>query len=189
MPQSNISHLQPFDRESGFLNVIIETPKGSRNKFKFDEKHGLFMFDKAMPIGQSFPFDFGFLPSTIDEDGDPLDVLLLTDEPTFVGCFVLAKLLGVIEADQTSDGKTNRNDRFIAVPIEVKSQKPPAGSIDNLDPILVEKISKFFIAYNELQGKKFKVLRFAGPERAMELIREGFANARTDKKKARNAIA
>jgi len=98
-------------------------------------------------------------------------------------------LLGVIEADQTSDGKTNRNDRFIAVPIEVKSQTPPAGSIDNLDPILVEKISKFFIAYNELQGKKFKVLRFAGPERAMELIREGFANAKTDKKKARNAIA
>jgi len=65
MPQSNISQMQAFDRESGFLNVIIETPKGSRNKFKFDEKHGLFMFDKAMPIGQSFPFDFGFLPSTI----------------------------------------------------------------------------------------------------------------------------
>ena len=129
------------------------------------------------------------MPSTIGEDGDPLDVLVLTYEPTFVGCFILAKLLGVTEANQTSDGKTNRNDRFIAVPVEVKSQKPPARSIHNLDPILVEKISKFFIAYNELQGKKFKVLRFAGPERAMELIKNGFANARTDKKKARNAIA
>ena len=189
MPQSNVSHMQPFDRESGFLNVIIETPKGSRNKFKFNEKHGLFMFDKAMPIGQSFPFDSGFLPSTIGEDGDPLDVLLLTDEPTFVGCFVLAKLLGVIEADQTSDGKTNRNDRFIAVPIEVKSQKPPAESIDNLDAAVVERVSRFFIAYNDLQGKKFKVLRFAGPERAMELIKDGFANARTDKKRTRHAIA
>ena len=132
------------------------------------------------------------MPSTIGEDGDPLDVLVLTHEPTFVGCFILAKLLGVTEANQTSDGKTNRNDRFIAVPVEVKSQKPPARSIHNLDPILVEKISKFFIAYNELQGKKFKVLRFAGPERAMELIRDGFANTantRTDEKKARNAIA
>jgi len=148
--------MQPFDRESGFLNVIIETPKGSRNKFKFDEKHGLFMFDKAMPIGQSFPFDFGFLPSTIGEDGDPLDVLLLTDEPTFVGCFVLAKLLGVIEADQTSDGKTNRNDRFIAVPIEVKSQKPPAGSLDNLDPILVDKISKFSSHITNSKGESSK---------------------------------
>jgi inorganic pyrophosphatase len=181
--------MQPFDRGSGYLNVIIETPKGSRNKFKYNEKHGLFMFDKAMPIGQSFPFDFGFLPSTIGEDGDPLDALVLTDEPTFVGCFIPAKLLGVIEANQTADGTTNRNDRFIAVPIEVKSQKPPARSIDNLDPIIVEQISKFFVAYNELQGRKFKVLRCAGPDRAMELIRDGFANARTDKKKARKTIS
>jgi len=79
--------------------------------------------------------------------------------------------------------------RSARLSVEVKSQKPPAGSLDNLDPILVDKISKFFIAYNELQGKKFKVVRFAGPERAMELIKNGFANARTDKKKARNAIA
>ena len=189
MSPPNISHMQPFDRESGFLNVIIETPKGSRNKFKYDETHGLFMFDKAMPIGQSFPFDFGFLPSTIGEDGDPLDVLVLTHEPTFVGCFIHAKLLGVIEADQTSDGKTVRNDRFIALPIEIKSQKPPAGSINHLDEVIVDEISRFFIAYNDLQGKKFKVLRFAGPDRAMQLIKDGFANARTDKKKTRNAIA
>jgi inorganic pyrophosphatase len=142
------------------------------------------MFDKALPIGQSFPFDFGFLPSTIGEDGDPLDALILTDEPTFVGCLVPAKLLGVIEAEQTQDGETQRNDRFIAVPIEAKSQKPVPQSVDALKPKLVEKIGKFFIAYNPLQGKQFKVLRSAGPGRAMELIKEGIAKAKRGKKKA-----
>ena len=138
MAPHDISRIKPVDGKSGYLNVIIETPKGSRNKFKYNEDHGLFMFDKALPIGQSFPFDFGFLPSTIGEDGDPLDALVLTHEPTFVGCLVVSKLLGVIEANQTADGKTNRNDRFVAVPIEVKSQRPSAQSIskqsiDSLD--------------------------------------------------------
>ena len=194
MAPHDISQMKPVDRKSGYLNVIIETPKGSRNKFKYNEEHGLFMFDKALPIGQSFPFDFGFLPSTIGEDGDPLDALVLTHEPTFVGCLVVSKLLGVIEANQTADGKTNRNDRFVAVPIEVKSQKPSAQSlskqsIDSLDSNLAENIAKFFVAYNDLQGKEFKVLRYSGPDRAMELIRSGFAKANPNKKKARRAAA
>src|SRR5262249_59130695 len=109
----------------------------SRTKFKYDEKHGLFIFDKALPIGQNFPFDFGFLPSTKGGDGDPLDILVLTDEPTFVGCLVHAKLLGVIEAEQTENGETNRNDRLIAVPIEVKSEKPSPGAIDRLEATIV----------------------------------------------------
>ena len=185
MAKSGISRLAPFDSKSGFLNVIIETPRNIRTKFKYDDKHGLFMFDKALPIGQSFPFDFGFLPSTIGEDGDPLDALILTDEPTFVGCLVLAKLLGVIEAEQTQDGETQRNDRFIAVPIEAKSQKPVPQSIATIKSPLVEKIAKFFIAYNQMQGKKFKVLRTAEPDRAMELIKEGIAKAKRGKKKRR----
>jgi inorganic pyrophosphatase len=137
MTRYNISHLPPYDIKSGHLNAIIETPKASRNKFKYHEEYGLFMFDKALPTGQSFPFDFGFLPSTIGEDGDPLDVLILTEEPTFTGCLVLARLLGVIEAEQTDKGETNRNDRFIAVPLEVKSQKPPRQSPDSLTKLFV----------------------------------------------------
>jgi inorganic pyrophosphatase len=189
MSQSNISQLQPFDRESGFLNVIVETPRGSRNKFKYSEKHGLFMFDKPLPIGQTFEFDFGFLPSTLGEDGDPLDALVLTNEPTCVGCLVPAKLLGVIEAEQTVDGKTTRNDRFMGVPIEAKSQRPSEGSLDTLDLIVAGNIAKFFIVYNDLQGRKFKVLKISGPDRAMELIKEGIANAKPGKKKTRGANA
>lgn len=85
MKHPRISDLKPIDPRSHNLNVIVETPKGSRTKFKYDNKSGLFLFDKALPVGQSFPFDFGFLPSTVGEDGDPLDVLILADQPTFTG--------------------------------------------------------------------------------------------------------
>jgi len=171
----SISRMSPFGPRSEYVNAVIETPKGSRTKFKYDEELGLFMFDKALPIGQSFPFDFGFLPSTKGDDGDPIDILVLADEPTFVGCLVHARLLGVIEAEQTENGETERNDRLIAIPLEAKSGKPSEGAIDRLEPGLVRKISKFFIAYNEMQGKRFKPLRSAGPERAEALIRSGMS--------------
>src|SRR5262245_25505270 len=179
----DISRMRPFGPKSAYLNVIIETPRGSRKKFKYDEEHGMFMFDKALPVGQSFPYDFGFLPSTKGDDGDPLDVLVLTDEPTFAGCLIHAKLLGVIEAEQTEDGETERNDRLIATPLEVKSGKPPAGAIDHLEPSLSRNIIKFFVTYNELQGKRFKTLRCAGPERAATLIRIGMSNSQKHLKK------
>ena len=94
MTTPDISHLSPFDGDSGLINAIVETPSGKRTKFKYDEKSGLFQFDKRMPAGFTFPFDFGFIPSTIGEGGDPLDVIILTEEPTFAGCIVLARLLG-----------------------------------------------------------------------------------------------
>src|SRR5215470_4141432 len=132
----NIMRLRPFGPKSTYVNVIVEAPKGSRTKFKYDEEHQLFLFDKTLPLGQSFPFDFGFVPSTTGGDGDPLDVLVLTQEPTFVGCLVHAKLLGVIEAEQIEKGKTERNDRLIGVPVEAKSGKPAEGAIDGLDATL-----------------------------------------------------
>jgi inorganic pyrophosphatase len=179
----DISRLPPFGPKSEYVNAIIEVPKGSRTKFKYDEKQGLFLFDKILPIGQSFPFDFGFVPSTIGGDGDPLDILVLTGEPTFVGCLVHVKLLGVIEAEQTENGETERNDRLLAVPIELKSGKPPSGAIDHLEPALVTDISKFFVAYNQLQGKRFKVLRCAGPERAAALIKTSMSASRKSSRK------
>ena len=183
MTVRDISRMRPFGPKSEYVNAIIETPKGSRTKFKYDEESGLFLFDKALPIGQSFPFDFGFLPSTKADDGDPLDILVLSEEPTFVGCLVHAKLLGVIEAEQTENGETERNDRLIAVPLEVKSGKPSSGAIDHLEPTIVRNISKFFAAYNQLQGKRFRTLRCAGPERAETLINKAMPGAKKHSRK------
>src|SRR5262245_65588771 len=105
MPLRDVSRIPAFGPKSAYVNVIIETPKGSHTKFKYDEEHGMFMFDKVLPIGQTFPYDFGFLPSTEGGDGDPLDVLVLSDHPTLVGCLVRAKLLGATAADQTAEGR------------------------------------------------------------------------------------
>ncbi len=104
---SPLSKLVPFDRKSGNVNVVIDTPKGSRNKYSWDEKRELFELSGVLPAGAVFPYDFGYIPKTIDDDGDALDALLLMDEPAFTGCLVVARLLGVIEAEQTEKGKTN----------------------------------------------------------------------------------
>src|SRR5690242_4249841 len=88
------------DQESDLTNVVIECPKGSRNKYKYDEKLGLFKLSKVLPMGAVFPFDFGFIPSTRSEDSDPLDILVIMDEPGSVGCLLKVRLLGVIEAEQ-----------------------------------------------------------------------------------------
>ncbi len=99
--KKNFDKLTPFDEESEELNVIIDTPKDSRNKYKYDEKLGLFKLSGVLTVGHFFPFDFGFIPQTLGGDGDALDVLVLMDEPAFVGCLVRSRLVGVIEAEQT----------------------------------------------------------------------------------------
>jgi inorganic pyrophosphatase len=163
------SKLEPFDRESGALNVIIDTPKGSRNKYSWDEKLELFSLTGVLPAGAVFPYDFGFIPNTRGGDGDPLDVLVVMDEPAFVGCLVPCRLLGAIEAKQTENGKTNRNDRLIAVAKDSRAHEK-FRSITQLDSVVLDEIEHFFVSYNEAKGKKFKPLRQVGPGRAKKLV-------------------
>src|SRR5438874_12515161 len=113
-----LRRLKPFDRKSGNLNVIIETPKGCRNKYAFDFDFKNYRLKSVLPNGAVFPFDFGSIPGATADDGQPLDVLLLTDEPAFTGCLARASFSGVIEAAHTSDGKTERHDRVNAVGAE-----------------------------------------------------------------------
>src|SRR5580704_14286358 len=112
---ANPTRLKPMGKGEGLLQVVIETPKGSRNKFAFDPEQRVFSLKKVLPAGMTFPYDFGFLPQTLAPDGDPLDVLLLMDEPAYPGVVVRSRLLGVIEGEQL-DGKNKiRNDRLLAV--------------------------------------------------------------------------
>lgn len=166
-----VTSLGPFDGDA--LNVLIETPRGSRNKFDFDPARGLFAYSGTLTLGASFPFDFGFVPGTVGEDGDPLDVLVLLEEPTFTGCFVAARLLGVIEAAQTErGGETQRNDRLIARAAHSHTYQHAAG-LDDLDPSLLDEIEHFFISYNQAKGKEFRPTGRGGPDRARALVEEG----------------
>src|ERR1700757_1726224 len=94
------TRLPPFASKDADLTVIIETPKGSRNKYAFDPKERIFALKKVLPAGMAFPYDFGFVPSPLGGDADPWDVLVLMDEPPFPGCKRTCRIIGVIEGEQ-----------------------------------------------------------------------------------------
>ena len=164
--------LEAFDSASHNLNAIIDTPKGSRNKYKYKEKQGLFALHSVLPAGSVFPFNFGYIPSTLAEDGDPVDVLVLLDEEAFTGCLVPSRLIGVIEAEQTEHGKTERNDRLIAVAV-ASPHHQAIHSLDQLDKTIVDEIEHFFISYTSIREKQFKPIRRADAEQAKHLVQEG----------------
>ena len=164
-----LRRLKPFNRKSRNLNVVIDTPKGCRNKYAFDFDINAYKLTTVLPRGAVFPFDFGSIPGTIAEDGDPLDVLVLMDEPAFVGCLIEGKLLGVIEAEQTGDGKTERNDRLIAVAAKSLTHGS-LKSLQTLNATLIGEIEHFFVSYNEARGKKFKPKARKGPASARRLV-------------------
>lgn len=170
-----IEHM--LDVGEATCRAIIETPKGSRSKYTYDPELGVFELSGLLPAGMSFPLDFGFIPSTLAEDGDPLDVLVIGDEPSAVGCLVSIKILGVIEAEQTEEGETCRNDRLIAR-VAKSITYGHAGHIDDLGKPFVDHLGKFFVNYNDLKGKTFKVLRVAGPDEAAVLIEAATAAAK-----------
>src|SRR5436305_1606101 len=152
----SISSMKSFDKDKA-LNVIIETPQGSRGKYAYDEDSGLFELSKIMPAGMEFPYDFGFIPGTKADDGDPLDVLVLLDVCVPVGCLLRCRLIGVIEAEQTEDGKSARNDRVVAVPMEKHgNSRSDVKSLKELNPELLKELEQFFINYNSPRGVKFK---------------------------------
>ena len=176
-----LTHLSAVRAGSDELNVIIETPKGSRNKFDYDEEYRLFKLGGVLAAGAVFPYDFGFVPSTVGGDGDPLDVLVLMDEPAFTGCLVPARLIGVIVAEQTEGGRTTRNDRLIAVAANSRNHHD-VRSLDALHGNLVDEIEHFFVSYNTAKGKQFQPTGRFGADRAREIVDE--ANARFREQRA-----
>ena len=123
---ANPTLLKPVDKHDGMLQVIIETPKGSRNKFAYDDKQNIFALKAVLPAGMTFPHDFGFLPKTLAPDGDPIDVLLLMDEPAFPGVAVRARLIGIIEGEQI-DGK-KRSATIVSSPSRRQITSTPTSS-------------------------------------------------------------
>jgi len=165
----------PYDQlnfkaaEEGLISVVIETPRGSRNKYKYDPQLHLFQLHSVLPAGSVFPYDFGYVPGTMADDGDPLDVLLLMDSPAFTGCVVEARLIGVIEAEQTEDRKTVRNDRIVAIAKDAHDYQD-LKTLKDLNHNLLKELEHFFVSYNELKNKKFKLLAARGISAAKEMV-------------------
>jgi len=167
----NPIRLDTFDKDKN-IQVIIETPKGSRNKYAWDTEQQVFALKKVLPEGMVFPHDFGFIPSTEGEDGDPIDVLVLMDQSVFTGCLVKSRLVGVIEGKQTQKGKTVRNDRLLAV-AESSHTHSEILSIEDLNKDLLREIEKFLVNYHSNDGAEFEVLACKGPDSAAKCLKNG----------------
>lgn len=165
--------LKPIDSDDKkMLRVVIETPKGSRNKFAFDPKEHIFELKKVLPAGMTFPYDYGFVPSTEADDGDPIDVLVLMDEPAFPGCVLTCRPIGVIEGEQGDEKDKERNDRIIAVEQDAHSWAD-IQKIEDLGKQFCRELEEFFVNYHKLSGKNYRVLDIKGPGQARKLVKAG----------------
>jgi inorganic pyrophosphatase len=160
----------PSRSETGLVHVIVDTPRGSSNKYKYDPKLRLFKLSRVMPLGLHFPCDFGSVPSTVAADGDALDVAIISEHPTFVGCLLTVRLIGVLEAEQTEKGRTIRNDRLLAVP-ETPVNKPEVRQLRDLPKGSMAQLEQFFVGYNRAHGRQFKPLARRGGRYAEQLLR------------------
>lgn len=160
-----------FAKKSNHIHAVIETPKGAAAKYNFDPETGLFKLKKILPKGMTFPFHFGFIPFTLAEDGDPVDVFVLMDEAAWPGCFIECKVLGVIEAEQKQEGKTERNDRIIAAAIESHRHKE-IKTLSGPNKYVVDEIINFLIAYTSFEKKDFKIIGKQGPKISINLIKK-----------------
>jgi inorganic pyrophosphatase len=166
------THLKAFDKdETDLVTVIIETPKGSRNKYAFDPEERIFALKKVLPAGMAFPYDFGFVPSTMGGDGDPLDVLVLMDEPAFPGCKLTCRIIGVIEGEQGNKKQTERNDRVVAIEDQNHSYAH-VKRIDDLGKRFERELEEFFVNYHRLSGEQYRILAVKGPAAGRRCVKQ-----------------
>jgi inorganic pyrophosphatase len=153
------------------VTAIVETPKGSNYKYNYDEQLIGFKLKKALPSGMVFPFDFGFIPGTTGEDGDPLDIIIISEIKNFPGCIIDCRIIGVLNAVQKEPHKKAvRNDRFLGIP-EASFLFANITSFKDLPGDIIQQLEQFFINYNKSEGKTFKIIERHEGAQAMKLIK------------------
>jgi inorganic pyrophosphatase len=153
------------------MDIIIETPKGSRQKYTYDKDIKLFRLKKVLAPGLVFPFDFGFIPGTQGEDGDPFDIMVLSEYQGFPGCVMDVRIAGCLRATQTTGKKPYRNDRFIGI-LEQSTVYDRIMSIEELPASLIDNIKLFFSTYLQAEGKKVQWEGELNALQAIELIKK-----------------
>jgi inorganic pyrophosphatase len=166
----NFFNLPPF-AEGSDVHVVVETPRGSRAKFAYDPKLETFALSKSLLTGLTYPHDWGFVPSTKADDGDPLDIIVIHDAATFPGLIVTCRVIGILQIEQKSKMKSERNDRLFAVPRRSHSERALKDVADLSKPIR-EELEKFFIATDELESKKLNIIGWKGPKIALQAIKD-----------------
>lgn len=160
----------PTKTGDGYHHVVIETPRGSRAKLAYDPKLGAFTLSKSLLAGLTYPYDWGFIPSTKADDGDPLDVMVIHDAATYPGLVLTCRLIGILQINQKKKGSVLRNDRLFAVPRYSHNEKG-LKDVRDLSKSMREELEKFFIATDELEEKQLQILGWKGSKSAMKAVR------------------
>lgn len=153
------------------VNVIIEIPMNSDPvKYEYDKDSGAIFVDRFIPVSMSYPCNYGFIPHTLGGDGDPIDVLVISSYPSIPGSVIKSRPIGVLLMEDES----GQDEKILAVPtVKVDPAMENINSIDDLNPMLLKKISHFFERYKDLEkGKWVKIIGFEGAEKAKEIINE-----------------
>jgi inorganic pyrophosphatase len=168
----SLINLPSFDAQ-GNLHVIVESPRGSRLKLKYEPEHALFTLSRPLPLGIAYPYDWGFVPSTCAPDGDPLDAMVVWDESSYPGLLLTCRTLGALVVEQSNKRDPSvreRNNRVIAVPVGA----PRFESIHNVNDLptrVRDEIEAFFLASTTFEHKHLRLLGWSEPHGAVEMIR------------------
>jgi len=168
-PARNYLQLPLGDAAPSEINVVVEIPERSRNKYEYDKSLDIFRLDRALHSPIHYPGDYGFAPQTLALDGDPLDVLILTIEPTFAGCLVAARPIGLLK--MLDEGK--EDDKVLAVPVGEPSFEGVKDYTD-MFPHTIRKIEHFFETYKLLEGKKTSTAGWEDAAAARRIIQESY---------------
>ena len=161
--------LEPGDYENGELNVVIEIPTGSNHKIEWDREHACFMLDRVEPIAFAKPCNYGFIPQTLDEDGDELDVLMITDQPLTTGIWMKGRILGVMKF--VDDGEVD--DKIICVPEDDRNNGDKYQTLEDLPKRTLEQIEFHFNHYKDLKKPgTTKVVAFEDLDTAKKVIKD-----------------
>jgi len=162
----------PAFRQDGSVNVVVETPRGSQAKFKYDPETGAIMLSRPLPAGVVYPYDWGYIPSTRAADGDPIDVMVLWDGTSFPGVVLPSRLIGVLRVEQTGaePGLRERNDRLFALPIKAPRSAHVQTIFDLPERVRLE-IEQFFQTVVAFEGKDLRLLGFEGKDEADRVLR------------------
>jgi inorganic pyrophosphatase len=161
--------IPPREGQTGLVHVVIDTPRGSGNKYKYDEALSVFRISRMLPAGMHFPYDFGSVPGTLAEDGDPLDVLVLLDSASFAGCLITVRLIGGLRVKQRERAGWIQNDRLIATP-ETPVNPAQTRSLRSLTPVRIGEIEHFFQSYNQAQGRELRIASRFGAGKANKIL-------------------
>jgi inorganic pyrophosphatase len=165
--------LIPAQPKPGIINVLIEIPGGSKNKYEFDKELNAFALDRVLSSSVKYPYDYGFIPNTLADDGDPLDGMVMMDEPTFPGCIIAARPIGFLEMIDGGD----RDEKILCVP----AKDPRYANVNSLKDVphhRLEEIAEFFRTYKNLEKKVTQILGWQDVDKVAPLVQKFIAAAK-----------